>query len=89
MKEYTFEPKKVCANKVKVVLDDENKIYDLKIIGGCPGNGLAVTTLAEGMTKDDFVKKLKGIKCGNRGTSCVDQIAKFLEISIVLPYKEV
>ena len=31
------------------------------------------------MTIDDVISRLKGIKCGMKGTSCPDQIAKALE----------
>lgn len=89
MREYTFEPRKVCAKKVQVVLDDEDKIVRMKINGGCPGNSKAVAALAKGMSKNEFIKKVENIQCGNKGTSCADQIAHFLNITTILSYKEV
>lgn len=38
-----------------------------------------LSKLLEGMKLEDAIKKLKGIKCGIRGTSCPDQVAIALE----------
>ena len=54
-------------------------IKSVKIIGGCPGNTVGLSKLLEGQNIDDVIKKLKGIPCGYKGTSCPDQIAKALE----------
>ena len=40
---------------------------------------LGISRLVEGMKVDDAVKKLKGIECGYKGTSCPDQLAIALE----------
>ena len=58
---------------------DGDTIVSVKIIGGCPGNTLAVSTLVEGRKIDEVISKLKGIDCGGRGTSCPDQLAIALE----------
>ena len=58
---------------------NENKIEKVTIVGGCPGNTIGVSHLVVGMTVDEAIKKLKGIPCGARGTSCPDQLAKALE----------
>lgn len=79
MKKYVFEPKSVCAKEIEFSLDNDT-IYGLKIKGGCPGYKEAISILAEGMHKDEFINKLGGIECGNKNTSCVDQIASFLKI---------
>ena len=46
---------------------------------GCAGNTVGVSRLVEGMKIDEAIKRLKGIPCGMRGTSCPDQLAKALE----------
>ena len=38
-----------------------------------------VAALVEGMDIDEAIKRLKGIKCGPRPTSCPDQLATALE----------
>jgi len=49
------------------------------IEGGCAGNTLGVSRLVEGMKIEEAIKRLKGIPCGMRGTSCPDQLARALE----------
>lgn len=43
------------------------------------GNTAGVSKLVAGMKIKDVIKKLKGIPCGIKGTSCPDQLAKALE----------
>ena len=75
---YTYIPKGVCSQQI--ILDVENGIVnDLKVIGGCNGNLKGITSLVKGMKVEDVIKKLKGIKCGFKETSCPDQISKALE----------
>lgn len=56
-----------------------NIVKSLRIIGGCPGNTVGVSKLVEGKNIDEIIQMLKGIPCGNKGTSCPDQIAIALE----------
>ena len=75
---YEYIPKGVCS--MKMIFDIENNIVkNLQIIGGCPGNTVGVSKLIEGRSIDEIIQMLKGIPCGNKGTSCPDQIAKALE----------
>lgn len=76
--EYSFKPKGVCSMEMKVELENDI-IKSVKIIGGCPGNTLGIASLASGMKIDEAIKRLKGIDCRGRGTSCPDQLAKGLE----------
>ena len=76
--EYRYTPNGVCSSEFIIEIEG-NKIKSLKILGGCPGNTIGVSHLVEGMDIDEAIKKLKGIPCGVRGTSCPDQIAKALE----------
>ena len=76
--EYIYNPKGVCS--MQMVFDIENNIVkSLKILGGCPGNTVGVSKLVEGRNIDEIIQMLKGIPCGNKGTSCPDQIAIALE----------
>ena len=54
-------------------------IKSLKIVGGCDGNTKGISKLVVGMKIEDVIEKLKGINCGNKGTSCPDQLSKALE----------
>lgn len=76
--EYSFKPKGVCSMEMKVELENDI-IKSVKIIGGCPGNTLGIASLVSGMKIDEAIKRLKGIDCRGRGTSCPDQLAKGLE----------
>lgn len=65
---------------VQVSFDLENGlIHNTKFLGGCPGNLAAISKLIEGQKAEDVVKILKGNKCGNRPTSCADQLACAIE----------
>ncbi len=76
--EYRYKPEGVCSREM--IFEIENGIIkSLKIVGGCQGNTQGVSRLVEGMKIEDVIKKLKGIQCGNKGTSCPDQLAKALE----------
>jgi len=48
-------------------------------VGGCHGNLQGVSRLVEGMTVEEAVSRIKGIRCGGKSTSCPDQIAQALE----------
>lgn len=75
---YKFKPNGVCS--MEMIVDIENEIIkEAKIVGGCPGNSIGVTNLVAGMHIDEAIKRLKGIPCGIKGTSCPDQLARGLE----------
>jgi len=77
---YTYEPEGVCSMEMIIDIDEKNDIVnDVKIVGGCPGNTLGVSRLVKGKTVDEIIELLKGIPCGNKGTSCPDQLARALE----------
>ncbi len=77
--EYRFKPSgRICAREMVLDIED-NIIKDAKIIGGCAGNTIGISVLVKGMSIDEAIKKLKGIPCGLRGTSCPDQLAIALE----------
>lgn len=76
--EYKFKPMGVCSQEM--IVDIENGVIkEAKIVGGCAGNTVGLTNLLKGMTVEEAIKRLKGIPCGFKGTSCPDQMAKGLE----------
>lgn len=79
MKEHiTYTPNGVCSRQID--LDIENDIIiGAKYTGGCAGNTQGVAALVVGLTVDDAISRLSGIKCGMKSTSCPDQLAKALE----------
>lgn len=77
--EYRYTPSdRVCSHEMIIEIDG-NKIKKVTILGGCAGNTVGVSHLIEGMEIDEAIKRLKGIPCGGRGTSCPDQLAIALE----------
>ena len=78
MKHITFKPSGVCSRQMDI--DVENGIITaVKITGGCAGNTQGLSALLVGMTVDEAIKRLSGIRCGFKPTSCPDQMAKALE----------
>ncbi len=76
--EYTRLNKGVCSRSTKVVLED-GIIKEVKIIGGCDGNIKGISQLVVGMSAEEAIKRIKGIRCGLKSTSCPDQLALALE----------
>jgi len=70
----TYNTHGTCTTKVDFDLNDVI-VNNVNFTGGCPGNLQAISLLLEGMSADEVVKKLKGITCGNKTTSCSDQLA--------------
>ena len=79
---YSYTPKGVCSTNIDfTILDD--KITDVVFTGGCPGNLFGISNLVKGMGVSDAIEKLKGISCGNKSTSCPDQLALALEKLVI------
>ncbi len=75
---YQYEPKGVCSRQMNIEVEDEI-IKKVEIIGGCAGNTMGVSVLVQGMNINEAIKRLRGIDCRGRGTSCPDQLAIALE----------
>ena len=73
--QYSYKPHGVCARKISFDIED-NKVKNVQFSGGCSGNTQGLAKLAEGMTTDEIIERLSGIRCGFKGTSCPDQLAK-------------
>lgn len=74
----TYTTKGTCSRQITYDVTPDNKVSNVKFIGGCLGNLQAVGKLVEGRPIDEVISLLKGIQCrGN--TSCGDQLAKALE----------
>lgn len=74
---YEYEARGVCARKITFDLED-GIVTNIRFIGGCSGNTQGVSLLANGMTADEVISRVKGIKCGMKSTSCPDQLAQAL-----------
>jgi len=72
---YTYKTQGTCSSEISFDLDG-NIVTNIKFTGGCNGNLKGISSIADGMTVDEINKKLSGITCGFKRTSCPDQLAK-------------
>ena len=66
-----------CSQLISFELED-GKIHNVSFTGGCNGNLKGISSLVKGMKVDDVISRLEGIHCGNKSTSCPDQLCKAL-----------
>lgn len=76
--QYTFKTKGTCSREIHFEVED-GIVKNVEFIGGCNGNLKGIGSLVDGMKVEDVIKKLEGITCGFKGTSCPDQLAKALK----------
>ncbi len=74
----TYKTKGTCSQAIDFDVID-GKVKNVKFMGGCNGNLKGIASLVDGMAVEDVIKKLEGIQCGFKDTSCPDQLAKALE----------
>lgn len=74
----SYQPKGICAAKIDFDVED-GKVYNVKFSNGCDGNHKGLANLVEGMSVEEVSKKLRGITCGHRTSSCPDQLAQAME----------
>lgn len=73
-----YQTKGVCSTYIDVEVEN-GVITSVQFTGGCNGNLQGISALVKGMTPQEAISKLKGIKCGFKATSCPDQLANALE----------
>lgn len=78
MQRYTFRTQGTCSRAITFETDGEI-IKNVEFIGGCSGNTQGISKLVDGMKIEDVIKKLDGIDCNGKGTSCPDQLAQALK----------
>ena len=76
---YRYKTKGTCSQLIELEIDDDQTIKNVAFVGGCNGNLQGISKLVCGQKIDDVIKKLEGIKCGFRQTSCPDQLAQALK----------
>ncbi|MDR3332032.1 MAG: TIGR03905 family TSCPD domain-containing protein [Synergistaceae bacterium] len=76
---YTYIPQGVCSQEINVTLDRENRIEKVEVIGGCDGNALGLSAMCADQDARSVIKKLRGIQCGEKPTSCPDQLSLAIE----------
>ncbi len=77
MKSFTYQTKGVCSRTIDIEIEGDI-IQSVRYNGGCSGNTQGVAALVRGMSVQDAIERLSGIKCGFKSTSCPDQLATAL-----------
>lgn len=79
MKKISYTTTGTCSKVINLEIDDDNRISDVSFIGGCNGNLQGICALVKGMDADEVRSRLGGIRCGNKPTSCPDQLCCAIE----------
>ena len=78
MQTISYQPKGVCSRHMEIDVED-GIIQAVRVIGGCSGNLQGISSLLVGMTTDEAIRRMEGIRCGVKPTSCPDQLSKALK----------
>ena len=73
----TYTPQGVCSRQMTLEIED-GVISSLTVLGGCSGNLQGIARLVAGMEVDEAIRRLEGIRCGDKPTSCPDQLSRAL-----------
>lgn len=74
----SYKPKGVCSRMMMIEAED-GVVRHVEIVGGCDGNLQGISRLVEGMDVSEAIKRMEGIRCGAKPTSCPDQLAQALK----------
>ena len=72
-----YETTGTCCKLIHLEIEND-EIKDVNFRGGCAGNLMGIRSLVRGKNINEVIDLLQGIPCGNKGTSCPDQLAKSL-----------
>ena len=78
MEHISYNTKGVCSRRIDIDVED-GIVMKVTFNGGCSGNTQGVAALVAGMTIDEAISRLSGIRCGFKSTSCPDQLATALK----------
>ena len=76
-KTFSYKTRGTCSRVIEVTMEN-GIVKNVRFLGGCIGNKQGVAALVRGMSAEEAIKRLQGIDCGGRGTSCPDQLARAL-----------
>ena len=78
METFIYKPNGVCSREMQITYDGDTLI-DLQVIGRCNGNLKGIGKLVQGMKLEEVAKRLEGVTCGMKQTSCPDQLSKAIK----------
>ena len=74
--QYQYKTTGTCSRLITIDYNENTHIInEITFLGGCPGNTKGVALLCKGKTLEEVFKLLKDVKCGNKSTSCPDQLS--------------
>lgn len=74
----SYRTQGTCSTLIEVDVEG-GIVNEVHYTGGCNGNLQGISALVKGMPVDEVIKRLEGIRCGNKPTSCPDQLCKALK----------
>ncbi len=85
---YTRKHRGTCSRNSTVCLNEDGTIQNIEIMGGCDGNLKGIMSLLKGMDAKEAIDRMEGLTCGNRCTSCPDQVAQTLREALAQPQEQ-
>ena len=76
-----YTPRGTCARRFEIQVE-EGVIQDVQVEGGCSGNLQGLSSLLKGMRVEEAIRRMEGIRCGMKPTSCPDQMAQALKTAL-------
>ena len=76
--QFEYKTKGTCSQRIFFEIE-EGKLHNVQYLGGCNGNLQGIAKLVEGMDVDEVIKRVEGIQCGMKPTSCPDHLATALK----------
>ena len=73
-----YRPRGVCSQRIEIDVED-GRIQNVQFTGGCSCNLQGISRLIKGMTVEEVINRVEGIRCGFKPTSCPDQLAQALK----------
>ena len=76
--EFSYKTRGTCSREIAFEIED-GKVKNVQFFGGCNGNLKGIGALVEGMDVNEVIRRVEGIRCGMKSTSCPDQLAQALK----------
>lgn len=76
--QFEYKTKGTCSQRIFFEIE-EGKLVNVQFLGGCNGNLQGICRLVEGMDVQEVIRRVEGIRCGMKPTSCPDQLATALK----------
>ncbi|MCL2576337.1 MAG: TIGR03905 family TSCPD domain-containing protein [Defluviitaleaceae bacterium] len=73
-----YKTQGTCSTDINIEVEN-GIVKNIEFIKGCNGNAKGVAALAKDRPITEVIAVLEGIKCGQRETSCPDQLATALK----------